>query len=354
MYKKFIRRPTASLPAAALVILVGASCGTASSTGSTSTSGATGTSKATNFGPTVQAKFAYFVSTDTAVGQGAKKFASLVAADTGNTVQIQVYPNSELGTVPSVLQAVSGGRIQFVATTNLSALVPSADAILAPYIFSSTDQAQKVLNSSVLQQALWSKFAAKNAEVIGVWGQGFADLLTKKPVKTPADLQGMRIRIYDPGVGVPQYKALGADAVNMTPNQVFTALSTNAIDGAEDPVATLYGLHWNEEAKYLAQTEHSYVSAPVLASTQFMNSLTAAQKQGVLKAFNDTIAYEVQQSTQIDATALAALKAAGTVVTPVDKAAFKAKLSPLYSEFAAKFPGTWAALAKAGADISNG
>lgn len=352
MHIRILREPLGLLPAIASVMVVCASCGSATSAPASASS--TTTSKGTSFGPVVQAKFAYFISPDTAVGKGAIKFAALVAKDTGNTVKIQIYPNSELGSVPSVLQAVSGGRVQFAATTNLSALVPSADAILAPFIFSSTSQAQKVLNSSVLHQALWSKFEAKNAEILGVWGQGFADLLTKKPVKTPSDLQGMRIRIYDPGVGVPQYKALGADAVNMTPAQVFTALSTNAIDGAEDPVATLYGLHWYEEAKYLALTQHSYVSAPIVASTQFMSSLTAAQRAGVLKAFNGTMAYEVQQSTQYDTTALAALKKAGVVVTTVDKAAFKAKLTPLYTEFKSKFPGTWAALAKAGAAIPNG
>ena len=336
-------------PAAVLVILAALStaCGSSSS-------GTGQGAQSSGFGKIVQAKFAYFVSADTAVGQGAKYFADQVAKDTNNSVQVQVYPDSQLGSVPSTLQAASGGRIQFVATTNLSALVPAADAILAPQIFSTTEQAQKALNSDALRQALWSQFEAKNTQILGVWGQGFADLLTTKPVTAPTDLQGMRIRIYDPGVGTPQYAALGANAVNMTPSQVFTALSTNAIDGIEDPVATLYGLKWYQEAKNLAETQHAYVSAPIVASKQFMSSLSAEQRQGVEKAFADSLTYEVQQAQQYDSKALNELKNAKVNVTTVDKAAFKAKLSPLYAQFKTQFPDVWAALGKAGADITSG
>lgn len=327
-----------------------AACGSSSTTSTAKSSGANTTT--TSFGPVVNVKLAYFVSADTAVGKGAIKFAALAAADTGNTVKITPYPNSELGSVPSVLQAVEGGQIQMAATTNLSALVPAADAILAPYIFSSTSQAQKALNSPALYTGLWDSFKAKNVQILGVWGQGFADLLTTKPVSTPADVKGLRVRIYDPGVGVPQYKLLGADAINMTPSQVFTALSTHAIDGVEDPVATLYGLKWYESAKYLALTEHAYVPAPIVASTSFMNSLTPAQQKGLKKAFADTMSYEVSQASNYDAKALSALKAAGVKVTTVDRKAWKTALQPLYSTFQAKFPTVWAALGKAGANTS--
>lgn len=337
------------------VILLGtgilAACG--SSKSSKAASPPTSTQSA-SFGPVVNAKFAYFVSADTAVGLGATRFASLVAKDTGNTVHITAYPNSELGSVPSVLQAVEGGQIQFAATTNLSALVPAADAILAPYIFSTTSQAQSVLNSQALKTGLWDQFQAKHVEILGVWSQGFADLLTTKPVASPSDVRGLRIRIYDPGVGVPQYKALGADAINMTPSQVFTALSTHAIDGVEDPPATLYGLKWYEAAKYLALTQHAYVSAPIVVSTTFMNSLTTAQRNGLEKAFAETMPYEVAQAGQQDSQAMTALKSAGVHVTSVNRAAWKQALTPLYTTFKAKFPTVWAALTQAGADTSGG
>lgn len=335
----------------AAATLVGAcSLGACGSSGSSSATPPTKGTGPASFGPVVNAKFAYFVSTNTAVGLGANKFASLAAADTGNTVRITPYPNSELGSVPSVLQAVEGGQVQFAATTNLSALVPAADAILAPYIFSTTSQAQSALNSQALGTALWSQFQAKNAQILGVWSQGFADLLTTKPVSKPSDIRGLRIRIYDPGVGVPQYKALSADAVNMTPSQVFTALSTHAIDGAEDPPATLYGLKWYEAAKNLALTQHSYVSAPIIASRTFMDSLTAAQRNGLEKAFSDSLSYEVTQAGLEDTQALAALKAAGVHVTSVDTTVWKQALSPLYSTFKTKFPSVWAALTQAGAN----
>ena len=333
-----------------------AACGSSSSghaASGTTVAPEASTSGPTNFGPVVSAKFAYFVSQNTAVGEGATKFASLVAQDTGNTVKITTYPSSELGSVPSVLQAVEGGQIQFAATTNLSALVPAADAILAPYIFSTTTQAQKALNSPALQTGLWDQFKAKNTQILGVWSQGFADLLTVKPITSPSDMKGLRIRIYDPGVGVPQYKALGADAVNMTPSQVFTALSTHAIDGVEDPPATLYGLKWYQSAKYLTLTQHAYVSAPIVASSSFMNSLTAAQRTGLEKAFTDTMAYEVAQAGQEDSQAMTELKSAGVQVATVSRTAWKSALSPLYATFKAKFPTVWAALAQAGADTSG-
>jgi tripartite ATP-independent transporter DctP family solute receptor len=312
----------------------------ACSSGSTSGGGA--------HGKTVTAKFAILQNVNTPTADSAQKFADLVKKNTGGTVNIRVYPNSVLGSSTDQLEGTEANTIQFYATPTLDSVVPSVDAIELPYIFPSAAVASKVLNGSALQQALWSQFPAKGLRVLGAWEVGFSDVLTTgQQVSSPANLKGLRIRVFDPTMATQEYKLVGGDAISLSSNEVVTALSTHTIDGADDPPSTMVGTNWEGSSKYLAITDMAYVSSPVVVSEKFWQSLTHAQQSGIQKALTATIADNLSAADKANAAAIAKMKGEGIAVTTPDKAAFQNTFTPVVQQFKQQYPDVVSALQSA-------
>lgn len=314
----------------ALMLLAVAACGGNTSNGS---SGAV-------TGPNVQAKFAHLQQTNTPTGESAVQFANLVSKYTNGHVKITVYPNSQLGTSTTILQGLESGSIAFYATPDLSAVVPRTDVIELPYLFPSVSEASKVLNGSVGRKVLWDQFSPHGLYVLGSWSIGFSDILTThRAIHSPSDLSGLRIRIFDPYVATKVYKALHADAINLVSSEVVTALSTNTIDGGDDPPATLYGAGWYNSAKYVAITNMSLVPSPVVVNQRFMNSLSSSERSAVRKAFKQTLAPNLANASKLNQEALTKMAAAGVIITRPNQQEFKSAVQSAYPSTEKDFPG---------------
>jgi C4-dicarboxylate-binding protein DctP len=306
-------------------------------------------------GPVINAKFADLQNVDTPTTKSAEEFASKVAKYTGGKVKIKVYPNAQLGTPASILQGLETGTVQFYATPDLSEVVPDTDAIELPYAFPNEQVASKVLNGPEVTKALWGKFPAHGIQVLGVWSVGYTDIYSvQKPINTVSDLKGMRIRIFDPGVGVPLFKALEADAVTVPSTQVVTALSTHTIDGADDPPSTMAGSKWTSAGGYLAMTHDTYVPSPVLVNAAFMKRLSASQQAAVKRAFKETVASNLSNAKTTNDSAVKSLQASGIKTTTPDPAEFKARAQSVYSQIQGKFPQVVSALRSAVSAESGG
>lgn len=337
----------ALLYAGCLVIMVSlASCGTSTTSASSGGSGVSG--------PSVTAKFADLQAAHTATTDSAMKFAQLVSQYTGGRVKITVYPNSELGTPTSMLQGVEANTIQFYATPDLSAAVPATDVLELPYLFPSAAVASSVLNGPVAQQDIWSKFKPHGLQILGVWSIGYGDILTvNRPINSPADLKGLRIRIFDPFVGGKLFSVLHADGVNLAANQVVTALSTHTIDGADDPPSTMVGSDWYGSAKYLAITNDIWVSSPVVMNTAFFNSLSSSEQAAVTKAFQQTLASNMAEAQQTADSAITTMQSHGITITHPDIAAFQQAVQPVYAQVESAFPGVVQPLQQAAQKASS-
>lgn len=296
--------------------------------------------KASVSAPTVQAKFADLQALHTATTDSALKFANLVKKYTKGSVQITVYPNAELGTGSSILQGIEANTIQFYATPDLSAAVSATDALELPYLFPSAKIGSEVLNGPVTKRVLWKQFTSHGLQILGVWSVGYSDILTTaKKISSPGDLKGLRIRIFDPYVGTKLFSLVGADGISMASTQVPTALSTHAIDGADDPPSTMYGSNWYGSAHYLAITDDVYVSSPIVVSSAFYASLTASQRAAVTKAFKQTLAQNLKEAAAKNSQAIKKMHAAGIVVTHPKISVFKKTFLPVYGAVEKDFPG---------------
>jgi len=291
-------------------------------------------------GPVVNAKFADLQAEHTATTDTARLFAKLVAQYTNNHVQITVYPNAELGTPSTMLQGVVGNTIQFYATPDLSAVVPDTDVLELPYLFPSAEVASKVLNGPTTRSVLWNKFTSHGLQVLGAWSVGYSDILTvDKAVRSPSDMKGLRIRIFDPNVGTQTFALLQADGVTMASTQVVTALSTHAVDGADDPPSTMYGSDWYGSAHYLAITDTVYVSSPVTVNSAFLAGLSPEDQAAVRRAYQETLAPNLAAAAKYNRDAITKMAAAGITVTYPDQAQFRQALLPVYGPVEAHFPG---------------
>jgi tripartite ATP-independent transporter DctP family solute receptor len=337
-------KPSMKMTAAAAASLALGISVAACSSGGGSTSQANDTTQ----GKSVTAKFAILQNSNTPTANSAQAFAKAVSADTNGSVQVKVYPNSVLGSADAQLEGTEANTIQFYSTPTLDSVVPSVDAIELPYLFPNANVASKVLNGSALQGPLWSNFPAKGLRVLGVWEVGFSDFLTTgKKVTAPTDLKSLRIRVFNPKLATQEYKLVGADAINLSSNEVVTALSTHTIDGADDPPSTMVGANWYSQAKYLAVTDTSYVSSPIVVSEKFWQSLSSSQQKGIQKAVQSTIASNLTAAGQANTSGVAKMKSAGITVTTPDKSTWQSTFAPVTQQFEQEFPAVVKALQSA-------
>jgi C4-dicarboxylate-binding protein DctP len=303
----------------------------------------------------VTGKFALQQAANTATGRSAVQFASLVSKYSGGTVKLTVYPGSQLGSATTMLQGAEAGTIAFYASPTLDSVVPATDALEAPYLFPSEAIASKVLNSSALDQSLWSQFDSHNLSYLGSWMIGFADILTANTaVSAPTDLKGLRIRVFEPVVSSKMYSDFGGTAVTLDSTQVSTGLSTHLIDGADDPPTTLVANNWYDGMHDLAITNHVLVAAPVIVSKAFMAKLSKSQQAAVERAMQESIAPNMQDADKSNAAALAKMKSAGLTVTHPNEAAFRSATSNVLGSITSTYPGVVEAIKSAVASASTG
>lgn len=326
-----------ALGVATAVTVIVAGCGATNPTASPKAS--------TVPGPTLSLKFADLQNVHTATTDSALKFASLVNRYTDGKITIQVYPNSELGTVPAQLAGTEAGTIAFYATPDLSAAVAQSNVLGMPYLFPSAQVASKVLNSAAIKKSLWSLFPAHGLTFVGSWVIGYTAILTKSvSITKPSDVRGLKIRVFAPTVGDKIFGALGADAVAVAAPEVPTALSTGVVDGADDPPSTFVGSDWYSGMCCVAVTNDTFVSSPVMASTKVWDSMSAAERSAVERAFQGTIASNMSEALSTNAAALSTMQAAGVKVTHPSIAAFKAATQSVYPAIEAIYPGQVQAL----------
>lgn len=235
----------------------------------------------------------------------AQQFASNVSSATGGKIKVQIYPSSGLGAISSEITGVQSGSIAFLATPDLDSVVPDTDAALLPYLFTSMNEAQKVLNSSAMHTALWDQFKKYNLTVIGTWPIGPLGVMSRDTnVSTLTSLKGQRIRVLDPLVMSPLLKAWGMDPTPVDPNEVLQSLSTGLIDGAFDPPTPITSQGWDAYAKSYMSMNAVFNVDPLVMSTQVLNGLSASQQKAVTAAFDKTLA---SADTLIDSQTQAAL-----------------------------------------------
>ncbi len=261
-------------------------------------------------------------------------FADLVKERTNGRITIEVYPSSQLGEEKPVIEQVQFGAIDFtrVSISPLSAFSPNFDALQMPYLYRNEEHMWKVLKSDIGREFLESLEPA-NFVGLGWFESGARSFYnSKREVKTPADLKGMKIRVQQADIMVNMVNALGAVATPMPFGEVYSGLQTGVIDGAENNWPSYYSTSHYEVAKYFTLDAHTRVPEIIIASKISMDKLSAEDQEIIRKAAWDSMDYQRQQWADYVKVAEEKIRAAGNVITEIkDNSAWQAAMQPMYN-----------------------
>ncbi len=284
-------------------------------------------------------KLAHVVNEKDGFHIAALKFKELVEARTKGAVKVEVFPNASLGDERTLIEGMQIGTIAMGVITNgpVANFLPEIAAFEMPFMFASPEEAYKVLDGPVGQKVL-AKLDAINLKGLAYAERGFRNLTnSKKVVKTPADMAGLKIRVMENPVYIDTFKTLGTNAVPMAWTEALTALQQGTIDGQENPINVIYSFKLNETQKYLTMTKHSYAPALFLMSKKVFGSFNKETQDILMKAAQEAAVHERKWNAEQLAEQLKALKEKGMQITDPDTAAFQAAVKPVYDKYGPKF-----------------
>lgn len=262
----------------------------------------------------------------------ARYFAKLVKKASQGEIQVQVFPAAQLGSERDMVEGLQMGSLEMTLTSTgpVGNFVPQVRVFNLPYLFNNRRSAYKVLDGPIGAE-IAGRFPKIGIRVLGWFENGFRDMTDSvRPIHSPQDVKGLKIRVMEDKLFVISMKALGASPVPMAFGELYTALAQKTVDGEENPLAVIYSSRFYEVQKYLAITEHFYSPAMLLISEITWKKLTPGQQKIMVEAAAKARNYERNLSIQADQKLEAKLKNAGMVVTHPDKAPFIKAVAGVY------------------------
>src|SRR5690349_25156869 len=262
---------------------------------------------------------------------------------TNGRISIQIYPSMQLGGEKEAIEQAQVGALA-LARVSVGALGPVVDDLNVfnlPYLFRSTAHMQKVIDGPIGQELLDKVTNNPKAGLVGLcWMDAGARSLydTKKPIRGIDDLKGMKFRVMGNPMFVDMMNALGGNGVSMGYDQVFNALQTGVVDGAENnPPSFVFDNHYTV-AKYYTLDEHLIVPEILVMSRRIWDSLTPADQALVKKFAREAQLEERVLWNKYEKDAMDKAKAAGiTVIEVADKKPFQAAVKPVWDKYGPKY-----------------
>ena len=277
---------------------------------------------------------------DSHYGVGVTTFGDEVAKRTNGRYKLKYFPNGALGGEREVLEAVQLGTQEMIITSTgpVGNFVPETRIVDIPYLFRDYDHARKVLDGPIGQEIL-TKFPAKGLVAISWMENGFRHVTnSKRPIKTPEDIKGLKIRTMENKVHMEAFKAMGALPTPMNMNEVFTALQTGTVDGQENPVPVILANKLYTVQKYMTLDSHVYSPAILIINKGLWDKISDADKTAFKEAAKIALVANRKKVNDDEANGIDVMKKAGTeVITTVDNAAFQKAVASAYATYNKEF-----------------
>ena len=212
-------------------------------------------------------------------------FAARVDQMTNGELDVQAYHSRQLGDARHIVDNIRNGSIAFtsVSIANLSQVIPAMDMFSLPYIFKNDAHYWYCIQHPNVDKFM-AQLEAKGIKRISWITSGARSLFTQKAVNTPADLKGQKIRVMASPVMINTMKALGANGVPVAWGELYNALQTGVVDGAENNPPSLISMKFYEVSKYFTLDEHMRIPDVIIVSTKVYNKLTKSQQAAIDRA----------------------------------------------------------------------
>jgi tripartite ATP-independent transporter DctP family solute receptor len=252
-------------------------------------------------------------------------------------LKVQVYPDSQLGTIPEMMSATQTGSLQMTMAVSawFSKFMKPLDAFTLPYIVPSADRLQTALNGA-LGQKIAAMGESTGFQMVGYWLIGGRHIVNKvRPIHTPSDCAGLKIRVINSQVYIQMFRALGATAVAMDPSELYLALQQGVVDGFEYPLPDMIAYKFYEVAKNITLDGHTTDFFLIAINRPLWLSFSKEQQDMIGQAMKTAMDWQWrEQPGEIDKS-LARLKTLMQVIelTPAEKEQFVTATKPVYAQF---------------------
>lgn len=268
--------------------------------------------------------------------RGVQAMADRLAAATDGRIYLKVYAGGQLGDEEDILEITIFGGIDVSRTSMapLNAIVPETGVFSLPFLFRSTEHMRKVLDGPIGDEVLAS------LEPHGLMGLAFYDAgarsmyNTQRPIHSPADMEGMKVRVMNSDIFVDMIAALGGNATPMAFGQVYESLALGTIDGAENNWPSFESTRHFEVAGHYSLTQHVMVPEVLVMSGYRWEQLTPEDQALVRKAAKDSVSVQRDLwDARVDASRRAIIAAGVSIVDDLDKQPFIDAMTPVYDKY---------------------
>ncbi|MGH1360769.1 MAG: TRAP transporter substrate-binding protein [Burkholderiaceae bacterium] len=279
--------------------------------------------------------------TDYPVSHGMEKFTSLIKERSGGRLSGKTYHSGVLGKQPDAIEQIRLGGIDFAVFSlgPMGQVIPETNVVSLPFIFKGVENMHTVMDGPIGEEI--SAGMAKKGIVALAWYDAGARSFynSKKPITSPADVKGMKVRVMNNDLFVGMIEAMGGNATPMAFAEVFQSLKTGVIDGAENNPPSYESTSHFEAAKFYSISEHLIIPECLCISKMTWDGLSAEDKVMVKKAARESADLQRSLWVEREKKSMEKVQSGGTEVNQIaDKASFQKAMAPVYDQFLAKNP----------------
>ena len=279
-------------------------------------------------------KLGHALDTGHPVHAAMEHMATRLSELSGGTVSIDIYPSGVLGSEVQCLEQVQNGSLDMtkVSAAVMENFVPEMSVFGLPYLFRGSDHYWQVL-SGPIGTALLQKGAPKLLRGLCYYDSGSRNFYTRsKPIRTPEDLEGLKIRVVNSATAIAMVKAMGAAPTPIAWGELYSALAQGTVDGAENNPPSFTSNKHYEVCKHFTLDGHTRIPDILLIGTKTWDRLTPRIREWIQQAADDSSGFQRELWTRETARSMEVAKAEGVTVYEVDLAPFAARVAPMLEE----------------------
>lgn len=281
------------------------------------------------------------------VVMAAEEFGRILNEQTNGRIEVKVYPSAQLGPTTESLQALQMGALEMtrVPSAHIAVLgVKKMNVYSLPYLYRNMEHAKKVLLDGPMGKEFLDDITNSNVKLVGVGIYIVSPrhfFFTDKKVTKLSDLKGLKIRAQTGEMYTQMIEAFGASSTPIAFSELYSALQTGVVEGAENPVKGYYNKSFYEVCKYLTLDAHQIDPCAIVFSEILWKKLNAEDQQLIIAALKESAEYCYNEIVKSEEIYLEDLKKKGVIISEVeDKQAWEDVVEPLYKKFAAGFEDT--------------
>jgi tripartite ATP-independent transporter DctP family solute receptor len=289
-------------------------------------------------GESYDIKFGIGLADDSPQALSVNYFGEILAKRSDGRITVNLFPNSQVGDDLQMMNALQSGTLEmtYPSTSPATSIVPELQLFDLPFLFPTPEDADEVLDGEIGQQML-DAFDGSGIEALAFAENGYRQLTnSQQPVRTPADVEGLRIRVMENPIQVSIWETLGANPTSMAFGEVFTALEQGVVDGQENPWSTILTSRFDEVQDYGSETRHVYTPFIIMIAEDFFEGLSPEDQELIREAAVQARDYQRTISREYSDYAREQLAERGMEVTELSEdeiAQFQEAVQPVYDQW---------------------